>query len=213
MGYRRCGSKMKKSSIKALIERLDHGTDVSRRRLLRTIGITAVKKMDREWRKELVSRAEKPPEIVRYSKKLGIALRKYGLADLYSSRHSPKATKLSHAADSAFEDALQYLTDVLYGKPELQMWLDRDLRPSDPDFGLHPEGMPYPVWSKSRNARGGGIPKRTIRDLKREALEEALERLERRGKPPELPTFELPSILLSRDRKTRRNHDYSDWKF
>lgn len=204
---------MRTSSIKALIERLDAGGDVSRRRLWKAVGSTALAKMEREWRKEVRSRAEKPAEIADYAHRLGIALRKHGLAERHSARGSAKAKRLFEIAESDFEGALTFLTEILHRHPDLRLWIDRDVRPGDPDFGLHPEGMPYPVWSKSRNARGGGIPKRTIRDLKREALEEALERLERRGKPPEVPTFELPSIMLSRDRKTRRNHDYSDWKF
>lgn len=199
--------------IEELIRRLDSGNDVSRRRLWKAIGSTALANMEREWRNEVRSRGEKPPEIAEYARRLGIALRKYGLAGLHSSRNSPKATKLAHAAESAFENALQYLTDMMHRHPELRIWLDRDVRPSEPDFGLHPEGMPYPVWSKSCNARGGGLPKRTIRDFKREALEQALERLERRSMPLEAPTFELPLVGLSRDRKTLRNHDFSGFKF
>ena len=204
---------MKKRSIKTLIEKLDAGDDVSRRRLLRILGVTAMKKMDREWRNEVRSRGDKPPEIAEYARRLGIALRKYGKAELHSARGSAKAKRLFEVAESDFEGALTFLTEILCRHPDLQMWIDRDVNVDDPEFGLHPSGMPYPVWSKSPHARGGGIPKRTIRDLKREALEEALEKLERRAKPLEVPTFELPSILLSRDRKTRRNHDYSDWKF
>jgi hypothetical protein len=65
--------------IEELIRRFDSGEDVSRRHLFRAIGSTALAKMEMEWRKEVKSRGFKPPEIAEYAKRLGIALRKYGL--------------------------------------------------------------------------------------------------------------------------------------
>ena len=204
---------MKAAECQKLLADIANGRYPSRLRLWKAIGSAALAKMEREWRKELRSRAEKPAEIEQYAERLRVAVRKYGLAEHHSTRGSTKAKRLFEVAESDFEGALTLLTEILHRHPDLRLWIDRDVDFDDPGFGLHPSGMPYPVWSKSPHARGGGIPKRTIRDLKREALEEALERLERRAKPPEVPTFELPSIMLSRDRKTRRNHDYSDWKF
>jgi hypothetical protein len=200
--------------IEELIERIDSGKDVSRRRLFRAIGSTALAKMEKEWRAEVRSRGHKPTEIVEYGRRLGIAMRKYGLADLYSARRSPSAMKLAHAADSAFEDAYEYLVGALYAKPDLRMWLDRDVRPSVEGFSFDPSGMPFPVWSKNINCLGGGLPKLRIRDFKRAALHEALERQEsRQRKHLEVPSVEPPTLGLSRHPLRLRSHDFSGFKF
>lgn len=199
--------------IEELIRRLSSGKDVSRRRLFRAIGSRALAKMERAWRAEVQSRGYKPPEIAEYARRLGIALRKYGKADLHSVRGSIKAGRLFEVAESDFENALEYLTQVLQGQPDLRFWIDRDINFNEVGFGYHPEGMPYPIWSKSPYARKGVMPKRTIRDFKREALEEALEKLERRaGRKPE-PAPDLDTIACSRGCQRLQNYDFSDWKF
>ena len=199
--------------IDELIRRLDSGKDVSRRRLFRAIGSRALAKMERAWREEVQSRGYKPPEIAEYARQLGIALRKYGKADLHSVRGSVKAGRLFEVAESDLKNALEYLTQVLLGQPDLRFWIDRDINFNDVEFGYSPQGMPYPIWSKSPYARKGVMPKRTIRDFKREALEEALEKLERRaGRKPE-PLPELDTIACSRGCQRLYTHDFSDWKF
>ncbi len=144
--------------IKDLLERLKLGKDVSRRRLFRVIGSSALAKMEKEWRKEVRSRGEKPHEITEYARRLAIALRKHGLAERHSARGSTKAKRLFEVAESDFEAALEFLKETLHRHPDLRMWIDRDVNFDDPDFGLHPSGMPYPVWSKSPYCRGGGMP-------------------------------------------------------
>jgi hypothetical protein len=204
---------MKSSSIRVLIVKLDAGGNVTRRRLFRAIGATALAKMERAWREEVRSRSYKPPEIVEYARQFGIALRKYGKADFHSVRRSSKAIKLFHSADTCFERAMDYLIDVVSTKPDLRLWLDRDVDVNSLDFGYHPEGMPYPTWSKSPHARKGAMPKRTIRDFKREALEEALERLEKRARRKSEPLPELTMIVRSKSLERLQSHDFSGWKF
>ena len=196
-----------------LIKKINAGENVSRRCLVRTIGNAAVAKMDWEWRKEVKSRDYKPPEIAEYARRLGIALRKYGKADLHSVRGSVKARRLFEVAEADFENALEYLIDVVQRQPDLRMLIDRDVGFDNAHIELHPIGMPYPIWSKSAYARKGTKPKRTIRDFKREALEEALTKLERCVKPLEVPTFELSFLELSSARKMQQKNDYSSWKF
>jgi hypothetical protein len=70
---------MKSIECLNLLKIIEDGKYVSRRRLFRAIGTTALAKMEMEWRKEVKSRGFKPPEIAEYAKRLGIALRKYGL--------------------------------------------------------------------------------------------------------------------------------------
>lgn len=204
---------MKHDEIDILINRINSGNSVSRRRLFRAIGSTALAKMEREWRAEVQSRGDKPPEIAEYARRLGIALRKYGKADLHSVRGSVKAGRLFEVAESDFENALEYLTDVLKRHPDLRFWIDRDINFNDVDFGCHPEGMPYPIWSKSPYARKGGLPKRTIRDFKREALEDALERLENRAMRKSEPAPEQPMIVRSKGLERLQSHDFSGWTF
>ena len=199
--------------IEELIRRLDSGKDVSRRRLFRAIGSTSLAKMEKEWRIEVQSRGVKPPEIAEYAKRLGIALRKYGKADLHSVRGSVKAGRLFEVAEADFENAIEYLTEVLKRHPDLRFWIDRDINFDDSEFGLHPIGMPYPIWSKSPYARKGTVPKRTIRDLKREALEEALERLEKRAMGKSEPLPEVTMIVRSKSLERLQSHDFSGWTF
>lgn len=204
---------MKEVVIESLIKRLDSGDDVSRRRLFRTIGPTALAKMEKEWRAEVQSRGHKPPEIAEYAKRLGVALRKYGIADLHSVRGSIKAGRLFEVAESDFENALEYLIEMLQWKPDLRYWIDRDIDFNDLEFGYSPSGMPYPIWSKSPYARKAVIPKRRIRDFKREALEEALEKLQKRAKrkPELLP--DMNAIRRLRGCSDVQDRDFSGWKF
>lgn len=189
------------------------GKDVSRRRLFQAIGSTALAKMEREWRQEVKSRGYKPPEIAKYATRLGIALRKYGKAEHHLSRGSSKAKGLFESANSDFERALEYLSETLQSQPDLRFWIDRDINFNDIDFGYSPQGMPYPIWSKSPHARKSVLPKRTIRDLKREALEEALVKLEMRaGRKPE--GFTDPRLMtLPWGCSRLRDVDFSTWKF
>lgn len=203
----------KHDAICTLLARLNEGKDVSRRRLFRTIGATALSKMEREWRKEVKSRGFKPPEIAEYAKRLAIALRKYGKADLHSVRGSVKARGLFEVAESDFENALEYLIHVVQRQPDLRMWIDRGMGFDDAHIELHPIGMPYPIWSKSAYARKGAMPKRTIRDFKREALEEALERLEKRAMRKSEPLPELPKIVRSKGLERLQSNDFSGWTF
>lgn len=199
--------------IRELLVLIHSGKDVSRKRLYRAIGSVALAAMEREWRKEVRTRDEKPAEIVEYARRLGIALRKYGKADHHSIRGSVKAGRLFEVAEADFENALEYLIEALEGQPDLRFWIDRDINFNEVGFGYHPEGMPYPIWSKSPYARKSVLRKRTIRYFKREALEEALEKLERRaGRKPE-PLPELDTIACSRGCQRLYTHDFSDWKF
>lgn len=204
---------MKEVVIESLIKRLDSGDDVSRRRLFRVIGSTALAKMEKEWRAEVQSRGHKPPEIAEYAKRLGVALRKYGKADLHSVRGSIKAGRLFEVAESDFENALEYLIEMLQWKPDLRYWIDWDIDFNDLEFGYSPSGMPYPIWSKSPYARKAVIPKRRIRDFKREALEEALEKLQKRAKrkPELLP--DMNAIRRLRGCSDVQDRDFSGWKF
>jgi len=117
----------KRVDITMLLARLDGGNDVSRRRLFRVIGPTALAKMDRAWRKEEETRDEKPPEIHEYARRLAIASRKHGLAECHSARGSMKAKRLFEVAESDFERALVFLKEILHRHPDLRIWIDRDV--------------------------------------------------------------------------------------
>jgi hypothetical protein len=210
--YRLC-TKKNAANIEGLISLLDSGKDVSRRRLYRAIGSTALARMGRAWRLEVQSKGFKPPEIAEYARRLGIALRKYGKADFHSSRGSVKAARLMEVAESDFENALEYLIEVLYLHPDLRLWIDRNINFDDCEFGLHPVGMPYPIWSKSPYARKNHLPKRTIRDFKREALDEALERLEKHATRNSEPLPDLTMIVRSWRSNRLQCRDFSSLKF
>lgn len=199
--------------IRGLLLLIESGKDVSRRRLHRAIGATALAKMERAWRKEVRTRDEKPAQIVEYARRLGIALRKYGKADLHSSRGSDKARRLFEVAESDFENAIEYLTEVVQRQPDLRIWIDRDVGFGNPYIELSPAAMPYPIWSKSSYARKSALPKRAIRDFKREALEEALEQFERRARRKSEPLPDLSMVVRSRGCSPLQERDFSDWKF
>ena len=205
--------KLKHDEINILINRINSGNSVSRRRLFRAIGSTALARMEREWRAEVQSRGDKPPEIAEYTRRLGIALRKYGKAELHSCKGSAKAHRLFEVAESDFENALDYLIEMLHCQPDLRFWIDRDINFDDCEFGLHPIGMPYPIWSKSPYARKNNLPKRTIRNFKREALEDALIKLEKRSRRKPEPLPELTVVVRSKGLERLQSRDFSGWTF
>ena len=204
---------MKHNEINILINPIESGNSVSRRRLFRAIGANALAKMESEWREEVESRRFKPPEIAEYAKRLAIALRKYGKADLHSVRGSVKARRLFEIAEADFENALEYLNEVVERQPDLRIWIDREVGFDKVHIELHPIEMPYPIWSKSAYARKGTKPKRTIRDFKRKALEDSLERLEKRAGLILQPLPDLPKIVRSKGLERLQSHDFLGWKF
>lgn len=202
-------AKLKQESIiKVLIAKMDSGSDVSRRRLTKAIGVTAMRKLDREWKEEQKARSYRPPEIVSYTSRINKGLLIYTKAEVASFKGSSASSRLYQQSEAILEKAIISLNESLSKKPELCQWLDRPADLSNPDVGLCPVGIPRAVWSSSPyKVKGSHIPPRRIRDLKREALEQALEKSARRCTKSD--SLEIPSIT----RPHRHMLDFSDFKF
>ena len=124
---------------------------------------------------------DKPKEITEYEKRLKAATFAYSKADSKSSRGRSKAvTKMFNDADGLFERLAEYLSEKIVGHGDLETWFDRPLATGVEDsFGLSPDSFPQIITSKSLKNTGGGylINKRTIREVKVDALQRALEQL------------------------------------
>ena len=92
------------------------------------------------------------------------------------------------------------------GHGALETWFDRPLATGVVDsFGLNPDSFPQIISSRSLNNKGGGylINKRTIREVKVDAVKFALEEL---TAPEEYSIDETdPSERLQRLRKLSRD--------
>lgn len=194
--------------IHTLLDMMDSGINVSRRRLTKALGITAIRKLDKEWKEEQKARSYRPPEIVSYTNRINKGLLMYTKAEVASFKGSRSSARLYQQSEAILEEAMISLNENLSRNPELCQWLDRPADLSNLDVGLCPVGIPRAVWSTSPyKIRGSQIPPRRIRDLKREALEHALEKLDRRCS--KTASIEIPAITRSR----RHNLDFSDFKF
>ena len=105
----------------------------------------------------------------------------YSKADNKSQKgRSRTAKKIFGAFDRLFERLSEYLTEKIAGHHDLEIWFDRPLATGAEDsFGLDPDSFPKIITSKSPKNMGGGYlgSKRTIREVKVDAVQRALEQL------------------------------------
>lgn len=185
-----------------LLSLIDKGKPITRTAMERVIGKDGLKKLDLSWNDEKQMRRYKPQEIIEYSRKLTKGLLLYSMADIKSVRKHPSALKAFHKAESALENALQYLCDVLETDPSLKLWVDRE-----PSFdSLTPEGVPRPIWSTSPYKMGSFSMKSTKRDIARHLLGETLEKLQK------TVVFEVTKPF-ARNRSLFNNASFTGFKF
>lgn len=166
--------------IETLIARLESGSTVSNKALSRVLTQTQITALEEEWKEEKASRKlSKPKAIKQYEALIKNAILLYGRGDRMCFEKAPnhKIKAMFYKADSAFELALEHLTEAINSDSSLRLWLDRDLK----DASFDPIGIPRVIGSSSfecQDKRKTPFPTLTKRQLKLYALEEALSLLE-----------------------------------
>ncbi|MBT6524405.1 MAG: hypothetical protein HOL57_00295, partial [Marinovum sp.] len=123
---------------------------------------------------------DKPDEIIEYERRLKAATFAYNKADSKSQKGHRSAKKMFGASDTLFERLSEYLTEKMAENGALETWFDRPLATgAENSFGLSPDSFPQIITSRSLNNKGGGylINKRTIREVKVDAVQRVLEEL------------------------------------
>jgi hypothetical protein len=181
----------REARIRELIARLEDGKDVQARDLKIVLGAEQYKDYKQRWCDQKELRAEeKPDDVVEYEALLKEALLAYAKYGKYCGRsssrsnlivnRSQKATELLNAADSAFERALEFLSEAFEQDPSIQRWFDRNLDfAPDSLLSIDPVGMPRAVSSRSldnQSSKRTALGLLSKREVKLEVLRDALER-------------------------------------
>ena len=90
------------------------------------------------------------------------------------------ASKMFNYTDTLFERLAEYLSEKIAGHLDLEAWFDRTVETTpENSFGLSPDSFPQVITSRRLNNAGGGylINKRTIREVKVDAVQRVLEEL------------------------------------
>jgi hypothetical protein len=179
----------RKRALEKLLEKLKSGKNVQNRDL--KTGLTADEYVEferdlaqqREVREQL---ADKPEDIKEYERLLKRAQFIYNKCEGYGAgqRPSPRKTKmiekLAADAESAFEDVLEHLSDIISCDAGLRIWFDRDIDFTvDGNLQPDPAAVPRVVTSRSLERAGSGIAALKLKriDVKTNAVERALQRL------------------------------------
>ena len=124
---------------------------------------------------------DKPDEITEYERRLKAATFAYNKADNKSVKGQHKtAHKMFNYTDGLFERLAEYLSEKIAGDLDLEAWFDRTVETTpENSFGLDPDSFPQIITSPSLNNAGGGhlVNKRTIREVKMDAVKAILEEL------------------------------------
>ena len=169
--------------LTALLERLESGKDVQNRDLRRWLSAEEFTDYVQAWDKQLELRAElkdKPTALTEYEARLRKAMLAYNKGEGARTRGKSKAAPKHFAhAEALFERLHVYLDEIIAADAGLLVWFDRDIDSST--FGLTPGTVPYVVTSRSLDNNGGGLlsHKRMKRDIKLDAVEQAIRDLER----------------------------------
>ena len=195
--------------LQKLIARLKGGGDITTSSMTRVLTEAQMNQFHLDWKEQLTNRKiKKPTELTKYQHLVKVAILHYSRMERYSfisSKHR-LASKFALKADQAFEEALEYLRDIMTKNPDIRMWIDREIT----DSSHHPIGIPRVIGSSSSEClvkAKNTYPTFTKKDLKLETLEMALLELQS-------PVFEsfcepMKSIYFSKT----KNHDFSSFKF
>ena len=171
------------NKLKQVLERLSRGEIVQNRQLKTVLGIEDYARYCDDYREQEQLReilADKPKEITEYERRLKAATFAYSKADYKSQKGHRSAKKMFGASDTQFERLSEYLTEKIAGHLDLEAWFDRTVETTpENSFGLDPDSFPKIITSRSLNNKGGGylVNKRTIREVKMDAIEAILEEL------------------------------------
>ena len=170
--------------LKKFLERLSRRKTMQNRQLKTLLGVEHYARYlddysEQEQLREMLG--DKPKEIIEYEKRLKAATFAYSKADNKSQKgRSHNAKKMFGASDTLFERLAEYLSENIVGHHDLEIWFDRPLATgAENSFGLSPDSFPQITTSRSLNNKGGGylINKRTIREVKVDAVQRVLEEL------------------------------------
>ena len=168
--------------LKQVLVLLSRGEIVQNRQVKTVLGDEEYARYLDDYRKQKQLRdmlGDKPKEITEYKRRLKAATFAYSKADSKSSRGRSKAvSKMFNASDKLFERLAEYLSENIAGHHDLETWFDRPLATGvENSFGLSPDSFPQIITSKSLKNTGGGylINKRTIREVKMDAVQQALD--------------------------------------
>ena len=172
------------AKLQKVLARLSRGEIVQNRQLKTVLGTEGYARYCYDYRGQEQLRemlADKPKEITEYERRLKAATFAYNKADNKSVKGQHKtAHKMFNYTDGLFERLAEYLSEKIAGDLDLEAWFDRPLATGvENSFGLDPDSFPQIITSRSLNNAGGGhlVNKRTIREVKIDAIEAILEEL------------------------------------
>ena len=176
-----------KLKVRALLNKLASGKNVSVRDLRNTLGDSGVEEYEGRWQAELDRRemfTNKPAAIKEYEEILKQAdfannradgIKRIGARSKVINGVNSR-TRLRNSAETLYETALTKLEELIHSDKSLEVWFDRQL-----DFGfgsrlsIDVEGIPRVVTSRSEYKQTSGAARvMTKENIKREILEYAL---------------------------------------
>ena len=170
--------------LKQVLERLSRGEIVQNRQLKTVLGAEGYARYCYDYRGQEQLRemlVDKPKVITEYERRLKAATFSYNKADNKSVKGQHKsAHKMFNYTDMLFERLAEYLSEKIAGDLDLEAWFDRAVETTpENSFGLDPDSFPQIITSRSLNNAGGGhlVNKRTIREVKVDAVQRVLEEL------------------------------------
>ena len=170
--------------LKQVLERLTRGEIVQNRQLKTVLGAEGYARYLDDYCEQTQLReilANKPKVITEYERRLKAATFSYNKADSKSIKRQHKsASKMFNYTDTLFERLAEYLSEKIAGDLDLEAWFDRAVETTpENSFGLDPDSFPKIITSRSLNNAGGGhlVNKRTIREVKMDAVKAILEEL------------------------------------
>ena len=193
--------------LKQVLERLSRGEIVQNRQLKTVLGTEGYARYCYDYREQKQLReilADKPKKITEYERRLKAATFSYNKADNKSVKGQHKsAHKMFNYTDMLFERLAEYLSEKIAGDLDLEAWFDRTVETTpENSFGLDPDSFPKIITSRSLNNAGGGhlVNKRTIREVKVDAVQRVLEELT----APEQETVVDTTYQMARFKRLRQ---------
>ena len=193
--------------LKQVLERLSRGEIVQNRQLKTVLGAEGYARYCYDYREQKQLReilADKPKKITEYERRLKAATFSYNKADNKSEKGQHKsAHKMFNYTDTLFERLAEYLSEKIAGDLDLEAWFDRAVETTpENSFGLDPDSFPKIITSRSLNNAGGGhlVNKRTIREVKVDAVQRVLEELT----APEQETVVDTTYQMARFKRLRQ---------